>query len=110
MNRHVVQYQQFTPGKDSHGATIDAWGPVEAITVFGWAPAATGRDRQPIDDNRRPVITDLQLLVPAGTPGAPRDKWILLGQPYEQVGAVEDYTHGPRPGGGYRINLRRVDG
>jgi hypothetical protein len=107
--RRTVLYCAYAPqGRDSHGTPIDAWGVSEQVSVYAWAPAATS---QPIIGNRRPVTIDVDLLVPLPIPNAPRSHWILQGQTFEQVGEVEDFTTGPRPGSpGGRIKLRKVTG
>ena len=106
--KHVVQHQAYTPGKDSHGAPVDAWDAPQPVAVYSWASTAMS---QPVDGNRRAVIADVDLLVPPGVSGAPRDRWILLGKTFEQVGDLEDFTTGPWPGSpGGRINLRRIEG
>ncbi|MCL1838660.1 MAG: hypothetical protein FWG47_05015 [Propionibacteriaceae bacterium] len=93
---------------DSHNAPVDAWAEPTLVQVYAWAPTSM---TQNVDGNRRPVVADVDLLVPVGVCGAPRDRWTLLGKVFEQVGDFEDYTTGPWPGSpGGRIRLKRVKG
>lgn len=107
---YTVLRAPFAPGtRDAHGNDVDTWGAPVAVAVHAWAAPAA--DTLPGDDNRDSVIRDLDLYAPAGTVGAPRDRWTVNGTVYEQVGHVEDYTHGPwQWAAGVRINLKRVEG
>lgn len=108
---HQVTREPFTPGpKDRHGNPVDAWGEPVSVPVHGWAPGSA--DVQPAEEARRAVVRDLDLYAPAGTPGAPRDRWTVGGVVYLQVGHPEDFTHGPWgfDDAGVRINLRAVEG
>lgn len=100
----------FVPGvTDAHGNPADTWGTPVTVPVHGWAPPSA--DTVPGDDNRHAVIRDLDLYAPSGTVGAPRDRWVLDGVTYEQVGHPEDYTRGPWEwAAGVRVNLKRVEG
>lgn len=107
---YTVKRHAFTPspngGYDGPG-TWDAVG--EEIAVHGWS--APGADSVPHEQQRTPVIRDLDLLVPPGTPGRPNDRWVIEGTEYDQVGHIEDYTRGPfRYEAGLRINLKRAEG
>ncbi len=106
--RTVLHCAYAPTRRDSHGVPIDAWAPPEPLTVYAWAPTAT---TQPVDGNRRPITTEVDLLVPLPIPNGPRSHWILDGQTFEQIGEVEDFTTGPWSGSpGGRIRLKKVTG
>lgn len=109
--RYTVTRERFTPGaKDRHGKPADAWGPPVPVAVHGWAPPSP--DTEPALEARRAVERTLDLYAPAGTAGAPRDRWTVAGVHYLQVGHPEDFTRGPWPfaAAGVRINLKTVEG
>lgn len=107
---YTVTREPFQPGTtDAHNNPVDAWGAPVTVEVHGWAPPS--QDKEPGDDNRSAVERDLDVYAPAGTAGAPRDRWTVDGVQYRQVGHVEDYTKGPwQWAAGARINLVRVEG
>lgn len=107
---YTVQRLPFDPGAtDAHGNPVDGWGSPVDVPVHGWAPPSA--DTVPSDPNRDAVIRDLDLYAPAGTTGGPRDRWVVDGVEYDQVGHVEDYTKGPwQWAAGVRINLKRAEG
>lgn len=95
-------------GTDPHGTPVETWGPPQDVVVHGWAPPS-GDD--PSAPGRTDVVRDLDLYCPPGAVGAPRDKWIVDGAVYSQVGWPDDFTHGPWGwAAGVRINLLRVEG
>jgi len=102
------QYRAYEPTTDSHQALTDAWAEPVTVTIWGWAITKT---EQPIEQNRRPTTTQVDIYAPPRTPNSPRGQWILDDRgPWEQIGEAEDFTHGPRPGGGLRIRAWRNNG
>lgn len=106
----VVQREAFVAGGvDAHGNPAEGWSTPVDVPVFGWSPPAA--DREPFETARGAVQRDLDVYGPAGTGGAPRDRWTVDGVLYEAVGYPEDFTHGPWLwDAGVRISLVRVEG
>jgi hypothetical protein len=102
--------RRFRPGPDDgRGNPADGWGPPRRVAVFGWGPPAA--DREPFEQGRSEVARDLDLYAPPGVGCGPRDRWLVAGGVWEQVGWAEDFTSGPfgfAPGA--RVSLRRVEG
>lgn len=107
---YTVTRAVYLPGAvDAHGNPTDAWDTPVDVPVHAWAPPSA--DKEPGDANRDTVIRDLDLYAPAGTTGGPKDRWMVDGVLYDQVGHVEDYTKGPwQWAAGVRINLKRAEG
>ena len=107
---YTVTRAPFLPGAtDAHGNPVDSWGTPVSVAVHAWAPPSA--DTEPGDPGRSAVVRDLDLYAPAGTTGKDRDRWVVDGVTYEQVGYPEDYTKGPwQWAAGVRINLQRVEG
>lgn len=106
---YTVTREAYEPSTDAHGSPVDGWGAPGNVVVHGWSPP-TG-DREPVEAGRSPVVRDLDVFAPAGTPGGPKDRWTVAGVQYLQVGHVEDFTTGPwQWAAGVRINLLRVEG
>lgn len=100
----------YAPTKDAHGAEVDGWAAPAEVAVYGWQPDGSA---QPIEDGRRPITTDLELLTPTPAPGGPRARWTLPGEAgaLEQVGEASSYNNGPWwSGAGAVVKLRRVKG
>lgn len=96
-------------GVDAHGNEVDTWGDPVDVRVHGWGPPSA--DTEPFEAGRHAVIRDLDLYAPAGTTAGPRDRWVVDGVVYDQVGHVEDYTRGPwQWAAGVRVNLKRAEG
>lgn len=106
----TVKRSAFTAGAtDSYGNPVESWVTATDVAVHGWAPPSA--DVEPFEQGRNAVVRDLDLYAPAGTVGGPRDRWTVAGTVFEQVGHVEDFSHGPFGfSGGVRINLKRVEG
>ena len=94
---------------DPYGDPVESWGAPVDVPVYGWvSPSADGA---PFEQSRGAIVRDLDLYAPPETPSAPRDRWLICGTLYEQVGHAEDFTRGPfRFTAGLRINLKRVEG
>ena len=94
---------------DPYGDSVESWGAPVDVPVLGWvSPSADGT---PFEQSRSAIVRDLDLYAPPETPSAPRDRWLIYGTLYEQVGHAEDFTHGPFGfAAGLRINLKRVEG
>lgn len=106
---YTVIWEPYEPAKDSHGDDVAAWGDPVDVAVHGWAPP--GADKEPFEVGRRPVERDLEVYAPAGTSGAPMDRWTVAGTVYLQKGYPEDYSTGPwSVRFGVVINLERVEG
>lgn len=106
VTRHV-----FTPSTTGGYDGVGTWKTTGvSVKVHGWGPP-TSAGTSPFEQQRSPVIRDLDLYAPPGTPGKPEDRWVVDGDTYKQVGHVEDFTHGPFGfQAGVRINLLRVEG
>lgn len=106
---YTVYREPYVPGGvDAHGDPVGTWGDPIAVAVHGWAPPSP--DAEPIT-GRSAVERDLDLYAPAGTAGAPKDRWVVGGVEYSQVGWPEDFTNGPwQWAAGVRINLLRIEG
>lgn len=107
---YAVTRAPYAPGTvNAHGNPVDGWGEPVEVPVHGWAPPSA--DIETSDSARSAVERDLDLYAPAGTTGAPKDRWAIDGTTYVQVGHVEDYTKGPwQWAAGVRINLKRMEG
>lgn len=107
---YTVQREPFTPGAtNSLGDPVDAWGDPLDVLVHGWGPP--NPDEMPPAEARDLVVRDMDLYVPPGTEGEPRDRWTLDGVVYDQVGHVQDYGRGPFGwDAGCRIRLVRAEG
>lgn len=107
---YVVQREAYSSdAEDAHGNPVDSYAPPVDVLVHGWAPPSG--NTEPFEAGRNAVLRDLDMYAPAGTGGAPRDRWIVRGVTYEQVGHPEDYTTGPwQWAAGVRINLKRSEG
>lgn len=107
--RTVQRLARVDGAQDAYGDTADAWAEPVDVLVHAWAPPSA--DGSPVEEARNAVTRDLDLYAPAGTTGAPRDRWIVGGVTFEQVGWPEDYTNGPWSwSAGVRINLKRTEG
>lgn len=106
----TVKRHAFTPSTTGGYDGPGTWATEGVdVAVHSWAPA--GADSAPSEQQRSSVIRDVDLLVPAGTESAPRDRWVVGGETFDQVGHAEDFTHGPFGyAGGLRINLKRAEG
>lgn len=107
--RLTLTVEPYIPVTDSHNKAVDAWGPAREVPVYGWAPAATD---QPVEGNRQPVVTTVDVYAPAGTTSHTKDRWTLPDGTYLQVGDAKDYTNGPwvTPAAGVAIRLRQIRG
>ena len=90
---------------DSHGNPTTEW--VEEVRpVIGWGAP---RGREPKVAGVSALVVDLELFVPPDWSSKDTDLVVVDGLQYEQVGPVEDYSHGPfgfKPGG--VVNLHRA--
>ena len=110
MNEYTLLVSLYDPSSDSHGRT-DRWATPLPVVVTGWAP--TGNE-QPIEWDRRPVITDREVY-PAAPAGGPRARWEFPDGTFEQIGHVADYSTGPwwtdsSDGAALVVYLKRVEG
>lgn len=107
----VAMVAVYKPGRDAHGAPIDAWTAPTPVEVFGWAPTGGILKNQPVEGNRRPVIVELEVFAPAPV-GGPRAQWTLPKRGvFEQVGESADYRDGPWwPDSGAVIGLTKTEG
>ncbi len=100
----------YAPTRDAQGAEVDGWAAPVEVAVYGWQPDGSA---QPVEDGRRPVTTDLELLTPTPAPGGPRAQWTLPGEPYayEQAGEASSFEAGPWwAGAGAVVKLQRIEG
>ena len=111
MRVQTVHVAAYSPGSDAHGQT-DTWAAPEPVEVYGWAPAPTRADAQPIEGNRRPNTTDREVY-PVGPSGGPRALWAFPDGVFEQIGHAGDYSDGPwwnDPDGAFVVWVRKVEG
>ena len=105
----VTRLPFFEGEPDPYGDTRETWGSPQDVDVHGWAPPSP--DSAPFEQSRSAIVRDLDLYVPTDTASAPRDRWLIEGLLFEQIGHAEDYSKGPfRFTAGLRINLKRVEG
>lgn len=107
---YTVGREAYLAGvEDDHGNPVDGYEAAVNVLVHGWSPPSG--NSEPFEAGRNAVIRDLDLYAPAGTTGSPKDRWIVAGVTYEQVGWPEDYTTGPwQWAAGVRFNLKRSEG
>lgn len=90
------------------GEPIETFEPSRQQLVLGWSPPGPDNAARDLGTG---VTRDLDLyaLEPFTSP---RDRIIVPGQGlYEVIGWPENFSNGPYRGpGGYRINLRKVEG
>lgn len=108
----TVQRRAYIPGAlDSHGNPTDSWGDPVDVDVYGWVPSSGAGGADVNTAGRLEVISDIDILAPAGTTAFPNDRFIIAGDTYLVMGHAEDFTQGPfgyKPG--VRINLNRSEG
>lgn len=97
---------------DDYGTPVYGWGDPEPVQVRAWAaprtrePKLAGHDRLVVDVEvyaDEPLVHHRDKMILAAELGDDDPVYLVEGEP-------EDYTHGPWGGGGYVINLRRVEG
>ena len=117
----TIARRAFTPGGvDRLGNRVDAWAapvPVAALAVFSAAADGTGGASVAASSARHALTRHLVILARPGTPNAHRDRWVIEGVEYEQVGQAEDFTHTPFPPilgapviGGLRLHVKHQEG
>jgi hypothetical protein len=104
----TVTRSPHIPGaQDSHGNSVDLWGPPETVGVYAFDPGSTSEPRLPGHDR---VIVEPTLYGPYGFPFMPQDRCVARGLVYEVNGVTRDWRN---PNGllpGSVVSLRRVEG
>lgn len=83
---------------DAHNNPVSVYTPAlnatgTQVAVMGWAPA--GSPGLSVEPNEARVIHDIDLLVPPGVTGGPKDVVDLPDGQFEVVGWPDDWTKGP---------------
>jgi hypothetical protein len=105
---HIIGRLAYTAGaEDSHGNAAASW--AAAVDVAVYAIYATTSEQTATA--RQSAISDLTVLLPAGSGFTARDRAIYGGNTFEVVGDLEPFGTGPFSfAAGDRLSLRRVEG
>lgn len=96
--------------EDAHGNTVESWAAEPGVAVEGCA-FSPGESAEPVEANRRAVVTTPQLFCPPDTVITSKDIVTVRDLTFQVVGDPADWTNpftGWRPG--VVVNLRRVSG
>lgn len=105
--KQVMHYKKAEWAQDEWGKKRKTFAPPISTPVYAWAPPTPDVE---IRDLGTGVKRDLDLYAPEPF-CSPGDKVVITGLEYVVIGWPEDYTNGPFGfTGGYRINLKRVEG
>lgn len=106
----TVQREAYIPdgAEDSHGNPVDSWASSVDIPNCAFVP---GGSVERVEPGRNAVVTQPQILAPAGTVAESRDRFTVRGKQYEVDGDPAEYRSpftGWEPG--VVINLKRTEG